>query len=192
MFNYTINEGNINNKVNYLIKYNYYKISKNFAILYASRIDGLYRPFSRELIVCRETPISLASSSCRIPLILRISSILFFISSPTSIRCKVSFTSEVYFQRPLFVKQALHFWFPPVHQLNTMRKAPRKKDQPKSWSFLHVVSAFFHLPLTVYFSLPSFSSGFSGIPSAPEQSGGFPQTSELLYCESAHQAAVPQ
>ena len=38
-------------------------ISKYLAILYASIIDGLYRPFSRELIVCLDTPIIFASSS---------------------------------------------------------------------------------------------------------------------------------
>ena len=38
-------------------------IPKNFAILCARKIEGLYRPVSRELMVCRDTPRALANSS---------------------------------------------------------------------------------------------------------------------------------
>ena len=44
----------------------------------ASITEGLYLPFSRELMVCRETPMASASSSCLIPLCFRISSNRFF------------------------------------------------------------------------------------------------------------------
>lgn len=57
-------------------------IPKYFAILYASIMEGLYRPFSRELMVCRETPMDFANSSCRMPRSFLISSILFFKISP--------------------------------------------------------------------------------------------------------------
>ena len=57
-------------------------IPKYREILKASRMDGLYRPFSREPIVCRETSKTSASSSCLIPLAFRSSSNLFFNQSP--------------------------------------------------------------------------------------------------------------
>lgn len=51
---------------------------KYLASLMASMTDGLYRPFSRELMVCLETPMASASSSCLMPFCFRISSSLFF------------------------------------------------------------------------------------------------------------------
>ena len=69
-------------------------IPKYFAILYASMIDGLYRPFSKELIVCRETPKAFAISSCKIPCSFLMFSILFFIRHLLT-KCKAYFTSTV-------------------------------------------------------------------------------------------------
>ena len=63
---------------------------KYTAMLWASIIDGLYLPFSRELMVCRETPMALASSSWRMPRSVLISSILFFTLIPR--KRKVNFT----------------------------------------------------------------------------------------------------
>ena len=57
-------------------------ILKNLAILKARIIEGLYRPFSREPMVCLETSKISARSSCLIPLCFRISSSLFFKKSP--------------------------------------------------------------------------------------------------------------
>ena len=48
------------------------------AILKAKIIEGLYRPFSNEPIVCLDTSRAEAKSSCFIPFALRISSNLFF------------------------------------------------------------------------------------------------------------------
>lgn len=53
-------------------------ISKYRAILNANIIDGLYRPFSKEPIVCLDTSKADANSSCLIPRCFRISSNLFF------------------------------------------------------------------------------------------------------------------
>lgn len=44
---------------------------KNLATLNASRMDGLYRPFSSEMMLCRLTPIAAVHSSCRTPSSLR-------------------------------------------------------------------------------------------------------------------------
>lgn len=41
-------------------------------------IDGLYRPFSKEPIVCLETSTAIAKSSCFMPFSFLNSSILFF------------------------------------------------------------------------------------------------------------------
>ena len=55
-------------------------IPKYRAILNASRMDGLYRPFSSEPMVCLETSSTAARSSCLIPRSLRISSRRFFMA----------------------------------------------------------------------------------------------------------------
>ena len=52
------------------------------AILKARMMEGLYRPFSREPMVCLETSRISASSSCLSPCSLRISSSLFFKNIP--------------------------------------------------------------------------------------------------------------
>lgn len=57
-------------------------IPKYRASLKASWMDGLYRPFSREPIVCRDTSSALAKSSCLIPRCFRSSSSRFFIGAP--------------------------------------------------------------------------------------------------------------
>lgn len=51
---------------------------KYLAILKAKIIEGLYLPFSKEPIVCRDTSKIEANSSCVIPFALLISSSLFF------------------------------------------------------------------------------------------------------------------
>ena len=53
-------------------------ILKYLEIFMARMIDGLYRPFSKDPMVCRETSRSAASSSWLIPLRFLISSSLFF------------------------------------------------------------------------------------------------------------------
>lgn len=65
-------------------------ILKYFDILNANKIDGLYLPFSNELIVCLDTSNSKAKSSCVIFFSFRISSNLFFknISTPFLLQAK--------------------------------------------------------------------------------------------------------
>ena len=53
-------------------------ILKYRASLNANVIEGLYRPFSNEPIVCLDTSNAAASSSCLIPRSFRISSKRFF------------------------------------------------------------------------------------------------------------------
>lgn len=48
------------------------------AILKANMIEGLYRPFSKEPIVCLETSTATAKSACFMPFSFLNSSILFF------------------------------------------------------------------------------------------------------------------
>lgn len=55
---------------------------KKLANLNANTIDGLYLPFSSEPIVCLDTPIAFARSSCLIPFSCRNFSKLFFNLSP--------------------------------------------------------------------------------------------------------------
>lgn len=55
------------------------------AILKAKIIDGLYRPFSNDPMICRETSNALAKSSCLILRFFLISSRRFFIECLTSI-----------------------------------------------------------------------------------------------------------
>ena len=53
-------------------------VPKYRAILKASRMEGLYRPFSRDPMVCRDTSSASASSSCLMPRAFRSSSSRFF------------------------------------------------------------------------------------------------------------------
>ena len=52
--------------------------AKNPDLMKINEIEGLYRPFSNEPMVCRDTSSAAASSSCLIPRSFRISSKRFF------------------------------------------------------------------------------------------------------------------
>ena len=70
-------------------------ISKYLAILKANMIDGLYLPFSKEPIVCRDTSSEEAKSSCLIPLCFRNSSKRFFTLPPRSTESLLSFCDYI-------------------------------------------------------------------------------------------------
>ena len=80
---------------------------KYLAILKANMIEGLYRPFSKEPIVWRDTSSALAKSSCLIPLCFRNSSNRFFKISP--FLWKVYFPHFHYSKYNTNVKHTFHF-----------------------------------------------------------------------------------
>lgn len=81
-------------------------ILKYLAILKAKRIEGLYRPFSKDPIVCRDTSSAEAKSSCLIPFSFRNSSKRFFKISP--FLWKVYFPHFHYIKIRLNVKRTFH------------------------------------------------------------------------------------
>ena len=84
-------------------------VSNSRAILKASRMDGLYRPFSREPTVCRDTSSASASSYWVIPLAFRSSYSRFFTPSPP-LKWKARFPScgLSIVPPPHFVKLTFH------------------------------------------------------------------------------------
>src|SRR6056297_1626934 len=80
-------------------------LPKYLAILKANKIDGLYLPFSSELMVCLETSKISANCDWLKFFSFLISSSLFFIILLTSI-CKAYFTNTLV-QTSAFVKLAL-------------------------------------------------------------------------------------
>lgn len=91
-------------------------ILKYRASLNANVIEGLYRPFSNEPMVCRDTSSAAASSSCLIPRSFRISSKRF--SRCASFLWKASFPYLYYSKRGANVKYTFHsemnFFIPPI------------------------------------------------------------------------------
>ena len=83
-------------------------IWKYLAILKAKIIEGLYRPFSKEPIVWRDTSSAEAKSSCLIPLCFHNSSNRFFKISP--FLWKVNFPYLYYYKNNVHVKYAFHFY----------------------------------------------------------------------------------
>lgn len=125
-------------------------IPKYRAILKARRIDGLYLPFSREPMVCRDTSRASASSSCLIPLSFRSSSSLFFISllSP-SLYGKFAFHT--------LIIHVLRLMSSLLSIFTCLSSAPLQKDVGKSifpGVFCYLLS------LIIFYFASKFSSGF--------------------------------
>ena len=82
-------------------------VPNSLAMAWASRMDGLYFPFSNEMMVWRETPSAAASCCCVMPRSFRFCSMIFFMlcsvlrkssllyireHNTSSAKCQVSFT----------------------------------------------------------------------------------------------------